>query len=118
VLQANLRAQQAIKELWRSDPDPAATLRIQMEIDAAFRASAITYATDAQGRQLGSYNRCPWGAIYVARRAVVIGGRVVEALQQFTYDVSAEDLPRTGRFTREIVVSNFSHTSKIVYTTS
>ncbi|GAA3605918.1 hypothetical protein GCM10022419_108410 [Nonomuraea rosea] len=118
VLQANLRAQQAIKELWRSDPDPAATLRIQMEIDAAFRASAITYATDAQGRQLGSYNRCPWGAIYVARRAVVIGGRVMEALQQFTYEVSAEDLPRTGRFTREIVVSNFSHTSKIVYTTS
>lgn len=112
MLQADPRAQQAIKEMWRSDPDPAATVRVQAQIDAAFKAGAIIYATDTQGRQLGSYYSRPWGSIYIVLRPVAIGGKVLQAMQQFAYKVSA---PRTGGFTREIVVSNFSHTSKVGY---
>ncbi|MFC5828327.1 hypothetical protein [Nonomuraea insulae] len=110
MLQADPRARQAIKEMWRSDPDPAATVRVQAQIDAEFEAGAITYATDARGRRLGSHYSCPWGSIYIVLRPASIGGRVLHAMQQFTFKVSA---PETGGFTREIVVSNFSHTSKV-----
>jgi hypothetical protein len=42
-------------------PDPAATLTIQAQIDAA--AGAIVRATTASGRPVGNYYCCPWSAI-------------------------------------------------------
>lgn len=113
--QADPRAQQAIKEMWEFDPDPAATLRIQAEIDAAFRDGSITYASDGGGRPFGSYYCCPFAAIYLVRRPVVIGGTSLRTMQQFTYEASAEDVPKTGIFKREIIVANFKPTDKIDY---
>ncbi|MFF5206461.1 hypothetical protein [Streptosporangium sp. NPDC000396] len=115
VWQANPRARQAIKEMWEYDPDPAATLRIQAEIDAAFKDGSVTYATDADRKPFGSYYCCPWGAIYLARRPVIIGGTTLRAMQQFTYEVSAEDVPKGGKFKREIIVANFRPTREINY---
>lgn len=45
------------------DPDPAATLTIQAEIDAALAAGDIVSTTN-NGRTLGHYYCCPWGALY------------------------------------------------------
>ena len=115
VWQADPRARQAIKEMWEYDPDPARTLRIQAEIDAAFKGGAITYATDAGGQPYGSYYCCPWAAIYLVRSPVVIGGTRLRTMQQFTYEVSAEDVPRGGPFKREIIVSNFKPTNQVDY---
>ncbi|WP_214322728.1 hypothetical protein [Nonomuraea sediminis] len=113
--QADPRAHQAIKEMWDYDPDPARTLRIQAEIDAALRDGAIAFATDSRGEPYGSYYCCPFAAIYIVRRPVVIAGRRLRAMQQFTLEVSAEDVPQGGPFKREIIVSTFHPTDEIDY---
>ncbi|MEV1175942.1 hypothetical protein [Nonomuraea sp. NPDC049784] len=113
--QADPRAHQAIKEMWDYDPAPAITLRIQAEIDAARQYGAITFATDAQGKPFGSYYCCPFSAIYLVRRPVVIAGRALRAMQQFTLEVSAEDVPKGGPFKREIIVANFRPTNEVDY---
>ncbi|KAB8181320.1 hypothetical protein [Microbispora catharanthi] len=113
--QADPRARQAIKEMWDYDPDPAETLRIQAEIDAALQQGAVTFATDSSGEPYGSFYCCPFAAIYLVRRPVVIAGRRLRAMQQFTFEVSAEDVPKGGPFKREIIVSTFTPTDKIDY---
>ncbi|RFU43277.1 hypothetical protein DZF91_02195 [Actinomadura logoneensis] len=109
------RAHQSIKELWEFDPDPAATLRIQDEIDAAFAAKAIDYARNGSGSLLGSYFCCPWGAIYVVRRPVTINGRRLRQGQQFTYEVDADEVPKGGRFVRRLIVGTFAPTNDVEY---
>lgn len=115
VWQADPRARQAIKEMWEYDPDPATTLRIQAEIDAALRAGAIAFATNERGQPYGSYYCCPFGAIYLVRMPVVIAGKQLRAMQQFAYEASAEDVPRGGRFKRELIVATFYPTDEVDY---
>ncbi|MEU0566831.1 hypothetical protein ABZ297_15765 [Nonomuraea sp. NPDC005983] len=112
---ADPRAWQSIKEMWEYDPDPAATLRIQAEINAAFREGFIRYAVNAALEPLGSYHCCPFPAIYMVRRPVVIGGKQLRPAQQFTFEASAEDVPTGGQFRREIIVANFQPTNKVDY---
>ncbi|MEV5570222.1 hypothetical protein AB0L06_09235 [Spirillospora sp. NPDC052269] len=109
------RAHQSIKELWEFDPDPAATLKIQDEIDAAKSMGAIDYAKNTNGSMLGSYFCCPWGAIYVVRRHVTINGRRLRQGQQFTYEVDADDVPKGGRFIRRLIVGTFAPTDDVEY---
>ncbi|GGS84108.1 hypothetical protein ACFFV7_46280 [Nonomuraea spiralis] len=112
---ADPKARQAIKEMWEYDPDPAATLRIQAQIDAAFRDGLIVYAVNAAGKSLGSYYCCPFPAIYEVRRPVVIGGKRLRPMQQFTYEASAEEMESGGAFKRELIVANFKPTNQIDY---
>ncbi|MFI6600056.1 hypothetical protein ACIBHX_27760 [Nonomuraea sp. NPDC050536] len=113
--QADPRARQAIKEMWDYDPDPVATLRVQAEIDAALRAGTIAFATNERGQPYGSYYCCPFSAIYLVRMPVVIAGKQLRAMQQFAYEVSAEDVPRGGRFKRELIVATFYPTDEVDY---
>lgn len=108
-------AQRAIDVLWRMDPNPAATLTIQAQIDAALAAGLIVAGVDGQGRRTGNYFCCPWAAIYLVRRPVTIAGRTLRAGEQFTYDVSAEEMAEGGSFKRELVVGPFHPTSEIDY---
>lgn len=109
------QAGQAIETLWDYDPEPRRTLSIHAEIDAAFAAGAIAYATDARGGRLGNFYCCPWSAIYVARRPVRIGDQRLRPMQQFTFDVSAEEIVEGGEFKRELLLGNFQPTSEIDY---
>ncbi len=113
--QRDPQAGQAIQTLWDYDPDPARTLAVEAEIEAALEAGAIDYATDAQGRRLGNFYCCPWSAIYVVRRPVRIAGQRLRAMQQFTFDVSAEEIMEGGPFKRELLLGNFQPTSEIDY---
>lgn len=113
--QQDRQAQQSIQALWANDPDPQATLRTQAEIDAAFARGDIGYATDRHGQRLGHYYCCPWSAIYVTKRPVVIGGAHLHPLQQFTFDVSAEDVENGGAFTRRVTVADFHPTNEVDY---
>jgi hypothetical protein len=102
------RARKAIDNLWRWDPDPQATLHIQHAIDWALVRGDIA-STKMH------YFCCPWSPVFVAKRPVEIGGKRLRHLQQFTYDVSAEEMGEGGQFKREIVVANFEPTHRVDY---
>lgn len=108
-------ARRAVDVLWRSDPDPAATLTIQAQIDAAVGAGLISSGVDAQGRRTGNFYCCPWAPIYLVRRPVTIAGRPLRPGDQFTLDVSAEEIAEGGRFKRELVLGPFHPTDEIDY---
>lgn len=108
-------AREAIEYMWENDPDPTRTLAIQREIEDAMDGGAVDYATNPAGAPVGPYFCCPWAPVYVAKRAVTIGGTRLRPLQQFTYDVSAEEIPEGGEFERQILIGNFTPTNEIDY---
>lgn len=107
--QRDRAAYRAVEMLWEYDPDPAATLAIQAEIDAAEARG------DIHRNGQGSYFCCPWSAIYQAIDPVTIGGTRIRRGQTFTFDVSAEEMAETGAFKREILKARFSPTTRIDY---
>lgn len=108
-------ARHAIDNLWRMDPDPAATLTIQAQIDAAALAGLIAVGENAQGSRMGNYYCCPWSPINYVRAPVTIAGRTLRAGEEFVFDVSAEEMAEGGRFKRELVVGPFHPTNEIDY---
>ena len=108
-------ARTAVSELWGRDPDPTRTLQIQAELDAALARGDIAYATDRFGKRLGHFFCCPWSPVFIASRPVTIGGTRLRTLQEFTFDVSAEEMPRGGEFKREILTGAFQPTRQIDY---
>ncbi len=102
-------AERAVEMLWKYDPDPAATLAVQAEIDAA------EARRDIRRNGLGCYFCCPWSAIYQAIDPVTIGGKRIRRGQTFTFDVSAEDMAEGGDFKREVLVAQFSPTGRTDY---
>lgn len=113
--QRDPQARRAVQSLWDLDPDPRRTLEIQAQIEQAADRGYIERATDRRGRRLGNYYCCPWAAVYRARRPVSIGGRRLRTLEQFTFDVSAEELAEGGAFRREVLVGDFSPTDHVDY---
>lgn len=109
------KARRAVETLWSLDPDPSRTLAIQSEIDAALAAGYVDYATDRDGRRLGNFYCCPWSAVYVAKQPVTIGGTRLRTMQQFAFDVSAEEIGAGGSFKRELLVASFSPTDRVDY---
>jgi hypothetical protein len=98
-------AREAIDTLWRFDPNPAATVRIQAELNAAVEAKRLVVAGTI--RQTANYYfRCPWSAVYFVYRPVVIAGQSLTPIQQFAFDVSAEPMMEDGggRFVRHLVL--------------
>lgn len=103
--QRDPRAAQAVAELWRRDPDPAATLALQAEIDAAVTAGAV-------GRVLGPsggtcFFACPWPPLYEVRRPVTLAGRPLPVLQQFTLELTVDDAARGAPFRRGLMLGPF-----------
>jgi hypothetical protein len=112
--QADPAARRAIDTLWKYDPDPAATLAVQSQVDAAAAAGSVAPLKTASGK--GSYYYCcPWGTIYQVLRPVTIAGRALGTMQNFTFDVSAEEMGEGGEFTRRLLVGPFHSTTKIDY---
>lgn len=110
---ADPRARQAVAALWAADPDPARTLTIHAQIQAALADGAIVRA---EGMRHGSYFYCcPWSAIYQVRRTVRIDGRQLAPAQQFTFDVSAEEIPEGKPFVRRILLGPFTTTTEVDY---
>ena len=113
--QADRKAVRAIELLWAHDRDPAATLTIQAEIDAAVAAGDIASTARRGGWTIGHYYCCPWGALYEVRRPVRIARTRLHALEQFVFDVSAEEVAEGGEFVRRIVRGPFRDTKEIDY---
>ena len=111
--QRDRAARRAIDNLWRFDPDPGQTLAIQAEIDAARERGDIAFSGGRAGQAASFYYCCPWASIYVVRRPVSIGGRQLRTLEEFTYDVSAEEVAAGGAFKRAILTGPFHTTDEI-----
>ncbi len=112
--QSDARARKAIDALWANDPDPAATLALRADVDAALADGRITAVA---GRNGGNYHYycCPWSAVFQVRRPVRIGGRQLAVPQQFTLDVSAEEVAEGGAFVRRVLVGPFRDTDEVDY---
>src|SRR5262249_30133552 len=115
LLRSDRQAREAIEALWRFDPDPKRTLAIQSQIATALKVGRIAYATTRTGERVGYYYRCPWSAVYVARRPVTIGGKRLQKHDQLTFDVTAEEMLRGKPFKRKILVAQFDPTSEKEY---
>jgi hypothetical protein len=105
-------ARRAIETLWRYDPDPAATVAIQSQIDAAVAAGQVAADTP---RGHFHYNCCPWSTVYLVRQPVIIAGQQLRPMQEFVFDVSAEEMGEGGLFTRALLLGPFHPTNKIDY---
>ncbi|GAA4703750.1 hypothetical protein [Phytohabitans rumicis] len=103
---ADAAAVQAIERLWRSDPNPAATLAIKMDIDRALAAGRIVHHRTPRGWTC--YYSCPWSALYEVRHPVRIGVRDLRVLDQFTYDVGPGRVHGRPHFRRAIVTGPFT----------
>ena len=107
-------ARRAIDTLWLYDPDPAATLAIQSQIDAAVAGGSVVPGATI-GQAASHYYCCPWSSIYQVRRLVTIAGQRLRPMQQFTFDVSAEEMAEGGQFTRRLLPGPFHTTSEVDY---
>lgn len=105
-------ARRAIATLWRYDPDPAATLAVQSQVNAAVEAGTIVAAGDRSPRY---YYCCPWSPVYQVRQPVTIAGQKLRPMQEFAFDVSAEEMGEGGEFTRRLVTGPFQHAGKVDY---
>jgi hypothetical protein len=108
-------ARDAIDYLWQHDPDPARTLAIHDEIQAAFERGDIASVTDSAGASIGPYFCCPWSPIYTVKRSVTLGGQRLRPMQQFTYEVSAEKVAKGLPFERRILIAEFTPTDRVDY---
>lgn len=107
---ADPKARQAIEMLWANDPDPDRTLALLDDIEAAAQRGQIDNLPG-----VGPYFCCPWATIWLVKRPVVLGGRSLASLEQFTYDVSAEETSEGGPFVRRILVGQFRPADEIDY---
>jgi hypothetical protein len=101
-------ARRAIALLWRSDPDPAATLAIQSQINAAVAAGLVLAETSRGHRQ---YFSCPWSTIYQTRQPVTIAGQELWQFQEFAFEVSAGQMHPDRAFIRRLVTGPFHPSS-------
>ncbi len=108
-------AREAIETLWALDPDPAETLGIQADIDAAFERGDIAYATVKGGRKLGHFFCAPWGSVYVVKKPITLGGTRLRTMQQFIFNVTCEGVNLGVAFEREILTANFAPTDRFEY---
>ena len=113
--QKDLRARDAIALLWRYDPNPNLTRGLAQQVAQALSSGQVEYAKDPDGVAFGNYYCCPWSAIYAVNAPLRLLGRRLQPGDQFTLDVSAEQIPETGQFVRRIVVGPFAPTTKIDY---
>ena len=81
-----------LRQLWRADPDPAATAAAHQEVLAAVRAGTVRQQGDEALRDP------PWSQVYLALRPVTIGGVQLRENEKFALEVGLKG----GRFRRGI----------------
>lgn len=95
-LRRDRSANRDLDQLWESDPDPARTLALKADIDAALVRHRVAYG-------IGHFAACPWSAIYVVKRPLRIGRETMHPVTEFTLDVGFD----RGRFVRRVVTGPF-----------
>ncbi len=106
LLQHDPRALAVLRQLWERDPNPARTVAVQREIQAALQRGDLGPA-ERDGLPLGYWFCCPWGAVYEAHREVTISRTKLKPGQQFVFEVRAAEFGHIKRFTRRIHRGDF-----------
>ncbi|HEX9065646.1 MAG TPA: hypothetical protein VF843_11095 [Streptosporangiaceae bacterium] len=70
-----------LRQLWKADPDPAATVAAHAEVLAAVRAGTVRANGDEALRDP------PWSQVYLALRPVTIGGVALRQNEKFALEV-------------------------------
>ncbi|MDO9177859.1 MAG: hypothetical protein Q7U16_05990 [Agitococcus sp.] len=73
--------------MWKNDSQPQLALQIQYIIQQALAKGYIAYATH---QQLPYFKQCPWSAIYITKRPIMIAGDPLRVHQLFTYVCDAD----------------------------
>lgn len=107
------RAVQAVMELWQWDPDPAATLALKADVDAAVAAGDVVALTDPNGGTC--FYECPWAPLYEVRRPLFLAGHALRVLEQFTIEAAADDMPQGMPFRRGLLLGPFRMTDQVEY---
>ena len=95
----------ALEHLWRSDPDPAATLALFDEVEQA----AADGSTARSGQGGGYYDCTPWPTIYTTRQPVTLAGHDLKPGQQFTLDICAGGMMgQAPGFHRDLLLAAFT----------
>jgi hypothetical protein len=81
-----------LRQLWRADPDPAATAAVHEQVQAAVRAGAVRPSGDEALREV------PWSQVYLALRPVTIAGVQLRQNEKFAIEAGLSG----GRFRRGI----------------
>ncbi|MFI5910307.1 hypothetical protein [Dactylosporangium sp. NPDC051541] len=97
-------AHHALNEMWRTDPNPAATLAIQAQIEAALQTGDLWYHVPQVGDTC--YFEPPFSPLYEVRRPVRIFGVALRPGTQFAV--------RGGR-SRGLVLGPFRPTQQVNY---
>jgi hypothetical protein len=110
---ADPKGRRALSEMWKFDPDPAATVALKAEIDQALADGSIDrIRVSGNGT---CYYECPWPSLFEALRHVRIGGRRLAPRQQFTLEVGFRDGDRGTAFRRRVIVGPFHSTDDVEY---
>lgn len=97
-------ARLALDEMWRTDPNPAATLAIQAQIDTCLQTGDLWYHVPAAGDTC--YFEPPFSPLYEVRRPVRIYGVSMRAGTQFAV---------RGGAARGLVLGPFRPTQRVRY---
>ncbi|MET7401473.1 hypothetical protein ABZS66_49125 [Dactylosporangium sp. NPDC005572] len=79
--QRDKQAAHAIREMWRLDPDPAATLALRAAIDGLLAIGDLALHRTPDGST--HYYECPWSPMYDVRRPTRFAGIALNPGQQF-----------------------------------
>jgi hypothetical protein len=111
--QADPEAHEALRTLWKLDPDPAATLALHAKIEAAVERGDLVRIRTRDGGFC--YFCCPWASLFEVRRPLRLAGHDLKVLRQFTVDISAAGLAEGKPFRRELVFGPFEQTDDVGY---
>lgn len=105
-------ARSALEHLWRSDPDPRATLALFEEVKQAAQDGSI-----APSDESGSYFYCtPWPTIYTVRSPVTLAGHALRPAQQFTLDIcTGGDHSGAAGFHRDLLIQTFQPVAQLEF---
>ncbi|MFG2041242.1 hypothetical protein [Dactylosporangium sp. NPDC048998] len=104
--QQNPQARQAVAEMWRTDPNPSATLAIQAQVEAGLRSGDLWYHVPRYGDTC--YYEPPFSPLYEVRRPVRIAGVPLPVQTQFAI---------RGGANRGLVLGPFRPTERVRYWT-
>lgn len=116
ALKHDPKAEATLRRLWARDPDRAATVALQADIQSALERGDVEYATVHTGGRVGYWHQPPWGSVYAVRRRVELNGQ--QLLQGERFVLALSQRRNRSAFWRRLLVGRFSEEGEVSYGSS